>query len=149
MNNKKIIAIIAAAFIVYIFVYFVIGNPIVALHNNQLKQAITSIEDKKIITLNEVVPFDWDVVYTFEPYTSKEEIEKKIGFKSVSIRETVNEGMVQLLFVRGKTVAASVCGYMDDLGYAVYFNDSVVFDDNIEFSVEKNSDIVMLTRQQK
>ena len=52
--------------------YIIIGNPVVFVHNHQLKSAITSIsEDTDAITLNEIVPFQWDTVYTCLLYTSR------------------------------------------------------------------------------
>ena len=44
-----------------------------------LQAAVTGIS-KDTVTLNEVVPFAWDTVYTFAPYTPREEIEAVIGF---------------------------------------------------------------------
>lgn len=134
-------------FVVSSLSYLVIGNPIVAVHNKQLKQAITSINGKETITLNEIVPFDWDTVYTFDPYTSKKEIEEAIGFKSNSIKETVSEGMVQLIFVHDQNVTASVCGYTSVLGYNVYLNESVSFKNNTKFFVEHTKDSVILKQQ--
>lgn len=64
----------------------------------------------------------WEsVVYTFEPYMSKEKIEHVIGFKSNLIQETVSEGMVQLLFIKGSFAVASVCGYGGNLDIALTF----------------------------
>lgn len=48
--------------------YLAVGNPIVFVNNQKLENSIKSIQGD-IIKLNEVVPFDWDVLYTFEPYT--------------------------------------------------------------------------------
>ncbi len=133
---------------VFMVIYLAIGNPIVFYHNQQLKKSITSLEDNQKVTLNEIVPFDWDIVYTFEPYTSREEIEEIIGFQSDSIRETVNEGMVQLLFVKGKTVTASVCGYPDKLGYFVInLEGSVSAKEEAVFLTDTDSGIVKLIRQ--
>lgn len=68
----------------------------------------------------------------------------RIGFKSNSIQETVNEGMVQLVFVKGQKVTASVCGYADNLGYDIIFHDSITFEKKEMFVVDKTSNIVKL-----
>lgn len=99
-------------------------------------------------TLNAVVPFEWDAVYTFPPYTGKEEIEAAIGFRSSRIRETVNEGMVQLVFVRGKRLAAMVCGYPDELGYDVEFTGKITFAEQAVFTVRQKGDVVCFTRKE-
>lgn len=146
----RIFAAAAAAGILIFAVYLFVGNPSVWYHNQSLKKAVCGIaagaEQKETVTLNEIVPFSWDKVYTFEPYTGREEIEKTIGFPSSSIRETVNEGMVQLLFVKGKKVTASVCGYPQSLGYDVIFNGDIAYADKAEFHAVRQSGIVRLTR---
>lgn len=120
-------------------------------NNEKLKQAILSI-DSSTVTLNEIVPFDWDIVYTFSPYTSKEDIEAVVGIKSHAIQQTVNEGMVQLIFIKGQEVVSSVCGYSENLGYSISFLEdnlgdyySIHFAERAEFSVERNNNIIELT----
>ncbi len=130
--------------------YAVIGNPVVAINNRELREAVTSVSGVEAVSLNEIVPFDWDTLYTFSPYTSEAEIEEAIGFKSVSIQETVSEGMVQLLFVKGRTITASVCGYPDNLGYNIIFPcfpESISHAENAIFSVDNSSGGTMLIRQ--
>lgn len=151
MKKKIVITVVVALALLFSAAYLVVGNPVVASHNNQLKKSVTSIKNAETVTLNEVVPFEWDVVYSFPPYTPKDEIEKVIGIKSNSIKETVNEGMVQLIFVKDKKVTASVCGYAENLGYDISFTDYVSFEDNKVFSVEtsvgKSAEIVKLVLQ--
>lgn len=101
--------------------YFVIGNPIVFMNNRKLKTAVTGIT-ADTVPLNEVVPFEWDSVYMPDPYASKENIEKLIGFKSASIKENwVNEGIVHLIFTKGQRGVASVLSYPQNLGYSIGF----------------------------
>ena len=111
-----------------------------------MKQSIHTIS-KAEVTLNEIVPFEWDTVYTFSPYTARSEIEEIIGFKSNAIKETVNEGMVQLLFVNGKTVSGSVCGYAQNLGYSIDFTDKVEFEENSVFEVYIQNNIIYLSKR--
>lgn len=93
------------------------------------------------------MPFEWSTVYTFDPYVTRSEIEKIIGFKSNAIQETVNEGMVQLLFVKGSSVSGSVCGYAENLGYCIEFSGKINFEDNTPFDVRIQDDIVYLTKR--
>ena len=135
---------IFCAILVTILGYLVIGNPIVLINNKKLGNSIKSIQSDNI-KLNEVVPFDWDVVYTFEPYASKERIEEIVGFKSSAIKENnINEGMVHLLFVKGKKVVASILGYNTNLGYHLDFPSKVTFEENAQFNVKILNDIVTL-----
>ena len=110
------------------------GSPLVKYNNYHLKQNIQTISASEV-TLNAVVPFEWDTVYTFPPYTSKAKIEKIIGFESDEIKTSVNEEMVQLLFVKGNTVTGSICDYPKNLGFSIEFKDKVKFKDNTVFEV--------------
>lgn len=143
--EKKIGMIVGVLCIVLSLCYLAVGNPIVFFHNQELKHSITSIkDDTKAVTLNEIIPFEWDVAYTFSPYTSQAEIEEVIGFRSNSIQETISEGMVQLLFVKDNTVVASVCGYPDNIGYEVHFSGSVTCEEKAVFSVNREGDRIVL-----
>ncbi len=147
MKRKKVILSIIAAVLILLMAYIVIGNPFVLINNFKLQQSVTSITSKSV-ELNQIVPFAWDTVYTFAPYTSKDEIENTIGIKSNSIQETVSEGMVHLIFVKNKKVVASVCGYASNLGYQIDFSDKIAVTDNAVFNVQKDSDVIVLSHIQ-
>ncbi len=144
--KKKVWMISAMAIAILAISCYMIGNPLITYHNYRLKQSIHTIS-KPTVTLNEIVPFEWDIVYTFAPYTSRSEIEEIIGFKSNAIQETVSEGMVQLLFVKDNAVCGSICGYSENLGYSVHFSDKVELKDKKHFDVDIQDDIVYLTEK--
>lgn len=150
MRKNKIILIFCILIVIVLFFYWVSirENRLIALHNNQLKQTITSIdENQKTVTLDTIIPFDWDMIYTFPPYTTKEEIEKTIGLYSDAIQETISENMIHLIFINHDTITAYVCGYAEDLGYQIIFDDMILFGDDITFSVTKTNGIIALTAQ--
>lgn len=144
--RKKILVPIVIMLGLLITAYVMFGNPIITYHNYQLKQSIRTISEPEV-TLNEIIPFAWDTVYTFSPYTSRSEIEEIIGFKSSAVQETVSEGMVQLLFVKGSSVVASVCGYAENLGYRVDFVDKVNFKDRTLFNASMQDGVMSLTER--
>lgn len=147
MKKKTKIAIIILSCIILLAMagYIVIDNPVIFINNNKLEHSIKSI-DVEVIKLNEVVPFDWDAVYTFEPYASKESIEKIVGFKSADIKENyINEGMVHLLFVKDKKVVTSILGYSENLGYRIDFSTKITFAENAQFNVTISDGVVILT----
>ncbi|HCA30750.1 MAG TPA: hypothetical protein DEP23_14960, partial [Ruminococcaceae bacterium] len=128
---------------------FIIGNPIIFINNQKLENSIRSI-DNQTVQLNDVIPFEWDTLYTFGAYSSKEEIEDIIGFKSADIKENnINEGMVHLLFAKDDKVVASILGYSSNLGYSIDFTSKegwqVAFAENAQFDVIKADGIVTLT----
>lgn len=146
MNKKKIITLIIAAFAAVLLGWLFIGNPIVAYNNHRLKKAVISAANQETVEINEIIPFDWDAVYTFSPYADKAEIEKTIGFHSISVKENnISEGMVHLLFVKDKKVAASVLGYGDHLGYRIDFPSKVSFAEHALFHVSNSDGTVTLT----
>ena len=146
MKKKKIAIILGIVLTVLVGIFVYMLNPLLRYHNIQLSNAMKQLSEKdgQEIFLNEVVPFSWDAVYTFAPYTSKQSIEEQIGFTSNAITESVNEGMTQLIFVNDKIVVASICGYSDSLGYMVEFTDCVKRTDKIPFKVHATESYVEL-----
>ena len=123
----------------------VFGNPVIRINNHRLKKAVTALEAGQTVTLNEVVPFEWDAVYTFSPYTSEEEIEEIIGFKSRDIvANDINEGMTHLIFTKGEKVQAAVLGYPSNLGYRIDFFKEVSYGRKIPFTVAEKNDFIEL-----
>lgn len=149
--TRRVKAVFACGLAIAVFWYMLTAaNSLMISHNNRrLRQSLTSL-DAKAIAFNNVVPFGWDTVYTFDPYLSKAEMAEIIGFNSGALRETISEGMVQLVFIKGRSVVASVCGYPDRLGYAVHFVNwgggfaKLSFADDAAFSVEKADGVVRL-----
>ena len=142
---KKAIALTAAALV--LLGWLLVGEPAAALRRYRLKQAVRQLETGELVTLDALVPFAWERVYTFPPYTSKEQMEETLGFESRSIRETVSEGMVQLLFVKENTVTACICGYADALGYRITLEDMAANGQGGLFRAERRGNIVELTQQ--
>lgn len=90
-----------------------------------VKQWAAQAQEGDRISLRELTPFSWNWVYTFDPYTTKDEMEQVIGCSGKDLSETVNEGMVQLVFVDydkdlgENRVVCDICGYGSNLGYGV------------------------------
>ena len=142
---KKLIIFLTCIAIVVVIGSVFIGNPKIYINNQRLKNSLKSI-DSELVQLNDVVPFEWDTVYTFEPYQSKESIEKVVGFKSRDIKaNTISEGMLTLLFVKNNRVVASVLGKPSVLGYQLEFCDKITFSQRAQFSVTKTDGIITLT----
>lgn len=152
MNKKIVIMLTTIVIAIVACVALVFSEMFIDLFNNKkLKEAVLELEGNEV-TLEELVPFEWENVYTFAPYTSKKRIEKIIGFKSDKITETVNEAMVHLIFTKGNKIVCSICGYAENLGYGIYFTDSetdfskITFGDNFKFTIEKEDKIIILSR---
>ena len=134
--KKLLIVLFALLCIAY---YLLFGSPLVDWRNEKLAEATNNITTETI-TLEELVPFAWDAVYVFEPYTSKEEVAETLGFRSVEINESWTESQNWYYFVKGKRIVAnpedSSLGYYIDLPNnregrscgSAHYGDYVLFD---------------------
>lgn len=112
------------------------------------------IDDK--VDLSTFTPFEWDHVYSFDPYVPKESIYETIGYKWDHISETVSEGMNQIVFMKDGKVVCYVYGYPENNKFGIYFhgtdhtgNASILHvEDHALFDVEKNGDVVYLAHDQ-
>lgn len=103
MNNKKRY-MIASVFLTLLIV-LIWANPF----KEEVWDANAKLLEDKILTmeipeepvnLTDFTPFEWDKVYSFHPYSSKDDIYEVVGYKWDRIRETVNEGMNQIVFMK-------------------------------------------------
>lgn len=143
-NKRYFFLAIVILIVVAVGYYIGSGRLRVYINNKELRKSVTSIADDTVC-LNDIVPFEWDTVYTFSPYGDKESIEETIGFKSSLIKvNNINEGLVHLIFVKDNKVMASVLGYSSNLGYRIDFNDRINYSDKAVFNVSKTNDQTIL-----
>jgi len=122
--NKKIIIILCLVLgLATVFLIYKLSFTSSSQNNlTKLENKISSLSSKEY-ELKDITPFEWDAVYSFEAYTPKDKIEKTIGFNSHLIKETVSEGMQQVIFIKSNQVVCFVYGYNDKLGYGFDFGD--------------------------
>ena len=96
--------------------YLHFGAPYIYLNNSKLKTTITSLDCDSTV-LEDIVPFEWTMVYTFGPYTSKDCMKRIVGAQSPALRESISEGMIDVVFTDRRRAVASVCAYPENLGY--------------------------------
>lgn len=95
---------------------------------NPFKKEIWDINAQKLINsfddidenlyiedISEYIPFEWDELYSFSPYTPKEEIYEIIGYEWDNIKETVSESMNQLVFIKDDKVVCYLYGYPENM----------------------------------
>lgn len=108
--------LILAGVVVALFI-----NPL-RTNNREFSQAMKELGNLGAgtqVRFSDITPFEWDKVYNFDPYVSKEEIEKTIGVEDRRIQETTSEGMEQLIFIKDGRLVCSVTGYSSSLGWFV------------------------------
>lgn len=145
MKNKRTIAFILLAFFSIILINFL--RPRVWDKNQTLLKAEILSIDQGVRTVNllDVTPFEWDLVYSFEPYASKEEIYERVGYKWDRISETVSEGMNQIVFMNESKVVCYLYGYPQNNAYGLYLPLMLEVGDDLNAELLRKDDIVYLT----
>ena len=129
------------------------GNSTINKYNNSFNNTIKSLQNGKV-NLHKLTDFEWDKMYTFPAYTSKEEIEQILGFESdIIIDNMFNEGNTYLLFVKDNTIVCNIYGSSDSLGYSINFGMydkylCIDYSENCVFSVNNDNDKKNLEYQQ-
>ncbi|WP_339250894.1 hypothetical protein NSQ43_13195 [Sporosarcina sp. FSL W8-0480] len=153
MTRRKII-IVVVAIILSIILIKVFKKELWDVNEELLKQEVLNIGNSvESVNLSDVTPFEWDLVYSFAPYTSKEIIYQTVGYKWDSISETVNGGMNQLVFMKDEKVVCYLYGYPANNGYGIFFTGESKYDtavlsveDDLIFQVEKGDNVILLTK---
>ncbi|MDW0118636.1 hypothetical protein QTL97_17055 [Sporosarcina thermotolerans] len=157
MTRKKIM-IIAIVILFTIISIKVFKKDLWEVNEELLKQEVLNIgESVESVNLSNVTPFEWDIMYSFHPYTSKDTIYKTVGYKWDTISESVSEGMNQLVFMKDEKVVCYLYGYPANNGYGIYFFNSgsdtrltsasmLSFDDDLNFQVERRDSIIYLMK---
>lgn len=116
-----VITIIVIIAIASIIINSTFEKEIWDINAEKLKNSISSISVPVVIEdLSTVTPFEWDTLYSFEPYLPKENIYETVGYKWDSINETVSEGMTQIVFMKDNKVVCYVYGYPENVKF--WFN---------------------------
>lgn len=90
--------------------------------NSKLNVNTRYLENKLTHTQNhgqvkDLIDINYDKVYVFQPYQPKESMESLIGFKCHILKETISEGMMNILFVENNSPVAYLYGYGANTGY--------------------------------
>jgi hypothetical protein len=153
MKSKKTVVIITLGLICIAIIINLLKKDLWDANEELLKEEVISIgHSVESINLLDVTPFEWDVVYTFKPYTQKEDIYETVGYKWDTISETVNEGMNQIVFLNDGKVVCYLYGYPENNGYGISFESENYKDagymlkekDNLIFQVERSDSLVFL-----
>ncbi|MCD1161072.1 hypothetical protein [Peribacillus frigoritolerans] len=153
MKSKKTVLIIALGIICIAIFINLLKKDLWDVNEELLKEEVLSIgHSVETINLLEVTPFDWDVVYSFEPYTPSDHIYETVGYKWDTINATVNEGMNQIVFLNDGKVVCYLYGYPENNGYGISFESENYKDavymlnikDDLNFQVERRNNVVYL-----
>ncbi|USK68529.1 hypothetical protein [Peribacillus asahii] len=153
MKSKKIVVIIALGIICIAIIINLLKKDLWDVNEALLKEEVLSIGySVETINLLDITPFEWDVVYSFKPYTTKDDIYETVGYKWDTISESVNEGMNQIVFLNDGKVVCYLYGYPENNGYGISFESEnyknagymLKDKDNLNFQVERSDSLVYL-----
>ncbi|MBM4761116.1 hypothetical protein [Bacillus sp. B15-48] len=155
MKSKRNLAIIAIAALSIVVLLNLLKKDLWDVNSELLKQEVLSIRQSvETVNLANITPFEWDVVYSFDPYTPKDRVYETVGYKWDNIRETVSEGMNQIVFLNEGKVVCYLYGYPENNGYGIYFTSenpevnlaSVLnVEDDLTFQVRRSDGVIYLT----
>lgn len=146
-------AIIVITLLCFVFLLNILKQDLWDINEKMLKENILSIEQNvESINLLDITSFDWDVAYSFTPYTTKKMIYDTVGYKWDNINETVNEGMNQIVFMKEEKVVCYIFGYPATNGYGISFHGEdyknganiLEFEDNLNFQITRSNDTIYL-----
>ncbi|MDR4889856.1 hypothetical protein RGU12_20385 [Fredinandcohnia sp. QZ13] len=152
MKYKKTIILIGGV----ILLFFLFKKDLWEKNEDMLRENVLKIgQSVETVELTEVTPFEWDTVYSFSPYTPKNEIYETVGYKWDRIQETVNEGMNQIVFLQDGKVVCYVYGYPTNNRYGIYYSGDVTSggatvlnsSEDLKFQVKREDDVVYLIKE--
>ncbi|MGG3564001.1 hypothetical protein ABES03_20645 [Neobacillus rhizosphaerae] len=154
MKKFKILIVVVALVLIGTAVRVIFHKDVWDRNEDLLKEKVLAVDPSvDSVDLSDVTPFDWDIVYSFPPYTRKESIYKTVGYKWDRISETVNEGMDQIVFMKDGKVVCYIYGYPENKGYGLSIRSDQYKDaasmlraeDDLTFHVERSDGVVYLS----
>lgn len=119
MKKKATLKILFLIFILLLVTLFMKWNSQLNRNTRDLEKKLSASGGQVSGKTGKLFDFDYDELYVFEPYESKEEMETKIGFRTSILQEAVSEGMMNILFVKENSPVAYLYGYPSNTGYFI------------------------------
>lgn len=143
MRSKKTVILIA---VVLLILYRLLVRDIWDVNARLLKDNVLSLDQKvESVNLKDLTPYEWDTIYSFDPYTSKEQVYETVGYKWDKISEALSEGMNQIVFLNDGAVVCYVFGYPENNKYGISFFGKDISkvpmltrEDSLDFSVHRS-----------
>ncbi|MBD7983965.1 hypothetical protein H9649_05195 [Sporosarcina sp. Sa2YVA2] len=151
---KKILTVCLLVVIAGLVIYQLLHKNIADDNRELLKEEILNLKETEPVKLSDITPFEWDYVYSFTPYVSKDVVYETVGYKWDAIQETTSEGMNQLVFMKDDQVVCYVYGHVYSNGFAINMVQpereatytKLYAKDDVLFTREVSEDGVILTQ---
>ena len=114
-----VLGVSSLAVIVLVCTWFFDPFSQISINRRSFKKAVLSLSDDiKEVAFDDLASFDWDYVYSFDPYISEEEINNILGFNSGIDLKTMDENTENLIFVNDNEVICYIAGFSGKLKFA-------------------------------
>lgn len=119
MKGKIGLKIFSCTLMILFIVIFSKWNSELNKNTRYIENKLSEVKLEETGTVKDLFDLDYDILYVFRPYESKAEMEEQIGFKDNILKETVNEGMVNVLLVKENSPVTYLYGYPSNIGYYI------------------------------
>ena len=126
MKKKNVFlwTILTGIVITIILIFGPLKKDIWDTNASKLEDLTDSLSNPMVINdFSKWTPFEWDTLYSFAPYTTKETIYEVVGYKWDNISETVNDNMNQIVFVKDGKVVCYLYGYPENTNSSYNFGE--------------------------
>ena len=149
MKKKNVFlwTILTGIVITIILIFGPLKKDIWDTNASKLEDLTDSLSNPMVINdFSKWTPFEWDTLYSFAPYTTKETIYEVVGYKWDNISETVNDNMNQIVFVKDGKVVCYLYGYPENTNasynFGEYESEYITFNSKkkLSFDIEIGAD---------
>lgn len=141
VKKRNILLTVLLVLLIAIISGLIYINPFVKINNKKLVNNIQEVLTKETVTLEELIPFSFDSVYVYQPYTKKSDMEKEIGIKSRFIKDNYSDtNGTEIIVIKDNRVIASIFMDLDKDGYIIeplVYSNKLDYNDNVEFVIER------------
>lgn len=155
-KNKKIVTIVSCVILglivigVLVILYI---NPAYQKRNKLLIDNIDKLLVNEEVTLEELIPFDFDSVYLFEPYSYKKDMESQIGIRSRFIKDNYTDNLgTEMIVVKNNKVISSTFIKLEKNGFIIeglIYSNKLDKNSNVVFEIKKHETGVFIRQKLK
>ena len=141
-KNKLVLVLFVINLILICFLVYM--NPFHVYNNYKFKSNIKNILLKREVTLDELVPFEYDSIYFFQSFSSKEQIENTIGIRSRFIKDNSTDTLgTEVIIIKDNKVKSVIFIDLYEDGFVIeglIHSHKIESTEDIKFTVEKIED---------
>lgn len=132
------------AIVIPLWLYYLAPGNLSRQNALLLKEAIEEQTQREVMLID-LVPFEWDRLYLFDPYTTKGEMIKKTKVLSPLFRDMYYEEIRNIVFIKGNKVVCNIRGVPTVIGYDFLLQKNQVYaEEVVRLRIVKKEDYIEL-----